>query len=339
MKGFASSTAAAITVLIVASGAAAATIVGTARNDSLRGTPKSDRLDGRAGNDRLSGLGGNDVLLGGAGNDALNGGAGADTFRCGPGADTVDAGAGDKIDGDCETVRGLPTISVADASVAEGTSGTSVLAFQVSLSRSAAHTVSVRYSTADGTASAPADYAPASGIVRFARGETSKSIEVTLTGDALPEPDETLAVRLSAPVNGIVGAASATGTIRNDEPRSGRYSGTTSQGRPVAFDVSPDLTSVTGLTFRLDLSCPAIDHTIADLEFAFGNSGLPLTAGGWTFGLSSAQDEPDFSARLLFAGSLAFPGSSSGTVRLDMTFATAIGPIACSSGTVSWSAQ
>jgi hypothetical protein len=111
-----------LTVVVTGSLAAAAvlpaaTIVGTARDDTLRGTPKADKLYGKAGNDKLLGLGGNDVLaggpgadrlFGGAGNDRLVGGLGADRLVCGRGRDVARADAGDTVAGDCETVTGLP---------------------------------------------------------------------------------------------------------------------------------------------------------------------------------------------------------------------------------------
>jgi hypothetical protein len=51
----------------------------------------------------------------------------------------------------------LPTLSVADASVLEGNSGTTDLAFTVSLSAAATTPVTVAYATSDGTATAGSD--------------------------------------------------------------------------------------------------------------------------------------------------------------------------------------
>ena len=84
----------------------AATINGTARNDTLRGGARADTIYGKGGNDRLFGAGGNDVLAGGPGNDVLVGGVGADTLGCGPGRDTATRDAQDQVARDCEVVRG-----------------------------------------------------------------------------------------------------------------------------------------------------------------------------------------------------------------------------------------
>ncbi|MGE0332005.1 MAG: hypothetical protein AB7P37_15105, partial [Ramlibacter sp.] len=67
----------------------AATLTGTAGNDTLTGGSGNDTLDGLGGNDSLTGNGGNDSLLGGAGADTLHGGAGNDTLDGGTITDTV----------------------------------------------------------------------------------------------------------------------------------------------------------------------------------------------------------------------------------------------------------
>ena len=81
----------------------AATIVGTAGNDTIRGTSGRDVIVGLGGNDRIEGLAGHDVIcggpgadtiLGGWGNDRLSGGNGADTIRGGNGADILRGGNG-----------------------------------------------------------------------------------------------------------------------------------------------------------------------------------------------------------------------------------------------------
>jgi len=206
---------------LLAGSVLAATIVGSPRNDSLRGTAKSDRIDGMAGNDRLYGLRGKDVLIGGAGNDLLVGGAGADNLNCGPGKDAAKADDLDKVSPTCESVKGLtpPSISIADASVAEGNAGAATLSFSVTLSKAAKKRASVRFATADGTAAAPGDYASATGTITFAPSQTNKSIDVAVVGDNAFEPDETFTVGLSEAVNGTIARRSASGTITNDDPR------------------------------------------------------------------------------------------------------------------------
>jgi hypothetical protein len=73
-----------------------------------------------------------------------------ETFRCGPGKDVAVAEPGDRLASDCETLRGLPSIAIADAAVAEGDDGPTTLSFPVLLSKPVTQSV-VRYTAKDGT--------------------------------------------------------------------------------------------------------------------------------------------------------------------------------------------
>ena len=110
----------------------------------------------------------------------------------------------------------LPSLSVGDASVVEGSGGTTPMTYTVTLSPASGQTVTVDYSTADGTATAPGDYQPKSGTLTFAPGQTSKTVTVLVQGDTTFEPTETLALGLSNPVDAAIGG-SGTGTISDDD--------------------------------------------------------------------------------------------------------------------------
>lgn len=211
--------------LVASTASLAATIVGTAKSDVIRGSAKADLIIGKAGNDTLYGLGGNDTLVGGPG---------ADKLRCGPGRDVAIADPSDSVSPDCETVRGSarPSISIGDASVAEGSGGTTPLSFEVTLSRPVTWHVSVAYATANGTANAGSDYAAAKGTLAFAPGEVTKTIDVEVNGDTVVEPDETLTIGLSKVVNATLRDGSATGTITNDDHEWHRLSADRSQTAP-----------------------------------------------------------------------------------------------------------
>ena len=111
------------------------------------------------------------------------------------------------------TVRGPVALSVADARAEEGADET--IDFAVSLSRAASGTVTVDYATADGTATAGADYTRASGTLRFAPGETGKTVRVPVLDDAHDEGEETLTLRLTAATGARIADGVATGTIEN----------------------------------------------------------------------------------------------------------------------------
>ena len=113
------------------------------------------------------------------------------------------------------TVRGPVAVSVADARAREGEDET--IDFAVSLSRAASGRVSVSYATADGTATAGSDYTRASGKLRFAPGETEKTIAVPVLDDAHDEGEETMRLRLSAATGAMIADGVATGTIENND--------------------------------------------------------------------------------------------------------------------------
>ncbi|PZR10294.1 MAG: hypothetical protein DI532_18405 [Azospirillum brasilense] len=111
----------------------------------------------------------------------------------------------------------LPTLSVADASVTEGNSGTKALSFTVSLSAAGSTPVTVHYATADGTATSGSDYTVASGTLTFAAGETSKTVSIAILGDTAVEANEAFTLTLSQPGGATIAHGTATGTILNDD--------------------------------------------------------------------------------------------------------------------------
>ena len=113
------------------------------------------------------------------------------------------------------TVQGPVAVSVADARAEEGTDAT--LDFAVSLSRAASGTVAVAYATADGTATAGADYTARKGQLTFAPGETLTTVRVPVLDDAHDEGEETLTLRLSAASGAVLADGTATGTIENSD--------------------------------------------------------------------------------------------------------------------------
>src|SRR5262249_25631112 len=104
-------------------------------------------------------------------------------------------------------------------SVTEGNAGTTTAVFTVSLSAAYTQPVTVRYATADGSATAGVDYQAAFGTLTFAPGETSKTVTVAVYGDRALEYDESFSVNRSDPTNAFRGNGRGVGTIRDDEPR------------------------------------------------------------------------------------------------------------------------
>ena len=109
-----------------------------------------------------------------------------------------------------------PAVSIADAKVREGPGA--VLAFAVTLDGASRAPASVDWETRDANARAGEDYAAGSGTLRFAPGETSKTIRVAVHDDAVDEGREVMLVVLSNPVGATVAKASAGGVIDNADP-------------------------------------------------------------------------------------------------------------------------
>jgi hypothetical protein len=112
-----------------------------------------------------------------------------------------------------------PAITVGDVTVTEGNTGTRAAAFRVNLDVPSGQTITVTYSTADGTATAGSDYQIGSGTLTFAPGQTTRTITVPVIGDRLGEPNETFVVNLSSPTNATVADGQGVGTVLDDEPR------------------------------------------------------------------------------------------------------------------------
>ena len=110
-----------------------------------------------------------------------------------------------------------PSLTIRDARVTEGNSGTTNAVFTVSLSPPSPNAVTVSYATANGTATSPVDYTASSGSLTFAPGETSKTIAVPVVGDAVMEPDEVFSLGLSNASNATIGDPQGIGTIVNDD--------------------------------------------------------------------------------------------------------------------------
>ena len=110
------------------------------------------------------------------------------------------------------------TISIGNNTFLEVDAGLTNVLFTVTLSASSGNTITVNYSTADGSATAPSDYVSVSGTVTFNPGETTKTIAVQIAGDFVIELNETYSVNLSSPTNAtITGSGIGLGTITNDD--------------------------------------------------------------------------------------------------------------------------
>ncbi len=113
-----------------------------------------------------------------------------------------------------------PLLSIANASVAEGDSGTTNLTLTLTASPAPSRKGTlVSYTTANGTAIAPGDYTAATSPkqVEIPIGATSVTITVPVAGDARYESDETFFVNLRTPIKAKIAKGQAVAAIVNDD--------------------------------------------------------------------------------------------------------------------------
>ncbi|RDL47540.1 hypothetical protein BLJAPNOD_05636 [Ensifer sp. M14] len=179
-----------------------------------------------------------------------------------------------------------PQLSIADVSQSEGNAGTTNFNFTVSLDKPAgAGGVTFDVSTADGTASAPGDYAAKSSTSQsIAAGNSSATFTVIVNGDVDLEPNETFFVNVANVSGATVLDHQAIGTIVNDDAAPGvpTISVSASDSNPVlGSSVTFTATlaggaSPTGTVIFKDGAATLGTGTITGTEATFVTSALAL---------------------------------------------------------------
>lgn len=212
------------------------------------------------------------------------------------GATVADAqGVGTILDDDAE-----PDISIGDATITEGDSGSPTASFAVTLLAVSGREVNVDYTTSDGTATAGADYETSTGTLVFNPGQTTKQIDVTVSPDVVAESDETFTVELSAPLNANIVAATGLGTITDDD-----------EGPKIAVD-DPTVTEGAGGTTALTFTVSMDPASLAVVTVDYATTDGTATAG---------SDYTATSNTLTFA-----PGDITETVTVDVAGDTGYEP-------------
>jgi hypothetical protein len=114
------------------------------------------------------------------------------------------------------TIAGA-AVAINNVSVSEGNSGTANAVFTLSLSPASSQSITVNFSTANGTAVAGFDLLAQSGALTFSPGETSKTITIEVIGDTVAESNETFFVNLTLVTNAVIAVNHGIGTILNDD--------------------------------------------------------------------------------------------------------------------------
>lgn len=151
-----------------------------------------------------------------------------------------------------------PSISVHDLELLPTHASTIAGAFFVTLSRPSRAAVTVHYATANGTATAGADYTPLSGALTFNPGQVVKTVAITVHGHPFNELNKLFALNLSQPTNAALDRAQAVVTIINADipPQPPQvigvnpYATTSKVGQATAFDtLCTDPNGATDMTY------------------------------------------------------------------------------------------
>lgn len=216
-----------------------------AGNFNGTGNAAANVITGNKGANVLDGKGGNDTIDGGAGDDtAVFSGKTSDyqiTVLSATSARLVDtrAGSPDGTDTilniehvrfadqilDFSKLQSTPpppaavagSLKINDVSITEGANGQTFANFTVTRTGGTA-AFDVKFTTADGTATAASDYIAQNGTLHFNAGVNTQTISIAVKGDTLVEANETFKVLLSGATNGAtIADGEGIGTIVNDD--------------------------------------------------------------------------------------------------------------------------
>ena len=212
-----------------------------------------------------------------------------------------------------------PTMTIADASVSEG-AGTVDL--DVTLSGTSADAVGFTWATApatgDAAATAGQDYESAGGTVQIDAGDTSATLTVTITDDALDELDnETFDVVLSAVTGASVAQPQATVTVADDDalPEFSISDAEATEGPGASVDFTVSLDAASGRPTEVEWRAVSDedDARPATEDFDYQGIGATLTIpAGETEATVSVQllDDGDHERTETFEVGLADPTNS-----------------------------
>jgi VCBS repeat-containing protein len=174
--------------------------------------------------------------------------------------------AGNNGTGGSDTVSVRPEITINDVSVVENVAG-GFATFTVTLNAVFAQTITVNYTTSNGTAIAGVgnDYTSVTNTITFIPGQTTQTITVPINNDTTDEPNETFFVNLSGAVNAVIVDSQGVGTILDND------------ATPTISTVSADSEiEGTALVHTVTLSNPSSITT----TFAISLGGGTATGGG-----------------------------------------------------------
>jgi hypothetical protein len=151
---------------------------------------------------------------------------------------------------------GVPSLNINNVAVDDGTSGNTA-SFTVNLSQASSSTVTVNYTTVDGTAHAGTDFKAVSGTLTFSPGTVSKTISVAINPDTTAKANEAFSVSLTGATSAVIATASGVGTIVDTigappvPPTASNISSETLKGTAIALNVLSSATDPSGYALSL----------------------------------------------------------------------------------------
>lgn len=189
-----------------------------------------------------------------------------------------------------------PSVSVADAAVSQPSSGSTNAVLNVGLSVAPSSTVTVNYTTENGTALSGSDYTATNGSLTFASGQTAKTITVPVVAGTLPAGSaKNFSVKLSNPSNASISRGTATVTINGSAAATPSLTVT-----DAAVDQPLSGAAATNMAFTVNLSSAApvsVDYSTQDGES--GVAGLHYAATSGTLNFSNGQTSKTVSVPVL----------------------------------------
>ncbi len=177
-----------------------------------------------------------------------------------------------------------PTLTVEDASATEHTNATSLIGFRIKLSRASGKPITVKWTTANGTAVSPGDYTHTTNTATFNPGTVSQFVNVQIVGDTIDETDESFSLILSDPTNATIADNTAVGLIRDDDGPNITIAGTTvTEGGPGTTQTARLIVALSALSPQdVSVAVASADGTAtagSDYDAIPANTRLTVPAG------------------------------------------------------------
>lgn len=182
-----------------------------------------------------------------------------------------------------------PTLTISDATVTEGNSGSVQGTLTVTLSAPSGKTISVGFATADGTATFnTGDFNNHSGSIAFSPGVMTRTVPFTVNGDTVDENTEVYFVNLSSPSNATLADSQGSVTIVDDDTTGGGGGGGTPTISISDVTIGEGDSGLTPATLVITLSQASsqpvtVDYTTSDSSATFNGSDYQSRSGTLVF--------------------------------------------------------